>query len=285
MWYDVNSRARVGSLLGRACALLLAVSMPAFAGDPAGVPAAERAARLAKANGILDAMRVYATVDRNGTPTTRISEPVLRYTDSTRQLSDSTLWIWGAAGRPTAIVAIEYYPKNKIDKLWLCEVASLSTGQISVEYGRDINWTAKTPGLELARLEDAPAPAGQPGTRLTQIKQLQRRFTAHELASVEGRIELRPLVKPLYRYQDADAGVLDGAIVSFVNGTNPEVLLVLEARKTDKGAAEWQFGLAQMTGEAVLAELDGKEIWKRGQADPPAIRDAYVNAWIAPPAE
>ena len=101
----------------------------------------------------------------------------------------------------------------------------------------------------------------------------------------EGRIELRPLVKPLYLYQHADAGILDSAIVSFVNGTNPEVLLVLEARKTDECAAEWQFGLAQMTGEAVLAELDGKEIWKRGQADPPANRDAHVNAWIAPPAE
>ena len=40
-----------------------------------------------------------------------------------------------------------------------------------------------------------------------------------------------------------------------------------------------------MTGEAVFAELDEKEIWTRGEANPPARREAYVNAWVAPPAE
>ena len=159
------------------------------------------------------------------------------------------------------------------------------TSRISVEYGRDIDWTADKPGLELVRLEGAPPPAAQPAARLTQMKQLHRRFTAHEKASIEGRIELRPLAKPLHQYQDADAGLIDGAILSFVNGTNPEVLLVLEARQMDDGGAEWQFGLVQLTGEAVFAELDGNEIWTRGLADPPARRDAYVNAWIAPPAE
>jgi hypothetical protein len=282
---NVNSRARVGGLLGRACMVVLAVSSLLLAEEPDGVPAAERAERLAQAKRILDAMRVYAAPDRKGAPATRTSEPVLRYTDSTRQTSDSTLWIWGAAGRPAAIVAIEHYPKNPDMKRWLCEVASLSDERISVEYGRAIDWTANKPGLELERLEGAPAPAEQPAARLTQIKQLQRRFTAHEKASIEGRIELRPLAKPLHRYQDTDAGIVDGAIVSFVNGTNPEVLLVLEARKTGTGAAEWQFGLVQMTGEAVFAELDGKEIWTRGEADPPARRDAYVNAWVAPPVE
>jgi hypothetical protein len=264
---------------------VLAISSLALAEEPEGVPAAERAARLVQTKRILDALRVYAAPDGKIAPSARFSDPVLRYTDSTRQLSDSTMWIFGAAGRPTAIVAIEHYPKNPNMKRWLCEVASLSNERIRVEYGREIDWTANKPGLDLARLQGAPAPAGQPAARLTQIKQLQGRFTAHEKASIEGRIELRPLAKPLHRYQDADAGIVDGAIVSFANGTNPEVLLVLEARTTSKGAAEWRFGLVQLTGEAVFAELDGMEVWTRGEADPPARRDAYVNAWIAPPAE
>jgi hypothetical protein len=285
MLFHLISARRVGRQHGFAFATVLAVSSLVLADEPDGVPAAERAARLETTKRILDAMRVYNAPDRQGAPATRTSEPVLRYTDSTRQTSDSTLWIWGGTGRPVAIVAVENYPKNQDAKRWICEVASLSDERISVEYGREIDWTAKKPGLELERLDGAPAPAGQPATRLTQIKQLQRRFTAHEKASIEGRIELRPLAKPLHRYEDADAGIIDGAIVSFANGTNPEVLLVLEARKAGKGAAEWHFGLVQMTGEAVFAELDGKEIWKRGQAEPPAHRDAYVNAWVAPPAE
>jgi len=266
-------------------AVVLAVSSLVLAEEPDGVPAAERAARLVQTKRILDAMRVYSSPERQETAVTRTSEPVLRYTDSTRQTSDSTLWILGSTGRPTAVVAIEHYPKNVDSKRWICEVASLSNERISVEYGRTIDWTAKKPGLEPVRLEGAPVPAEQPAARLLQIKQLQQRFTAHEKASIEGRIELRPLAKPLHRYQDAEAGIIDGAIVSFVNGTNPEVLLVLEARKPSQGAAEWQFGLVQMTGEAVFAELDGNENWTRGEADPPARRDAYVNAWIEPPAE
>jgi hypothetical protein len=281
----VSVMTRAGGLLALASAAVVATSNLVPAEEPDDVPAAERAARLVQTKRILDAARVYAAPDREGVPARRTSEPVLRYTDSTRLTSDSTLWIWGPTGRPAAIAAIEHYPKNPEMKRWLCEVASLSSERISVEYGREIDWTANKPGLELARLEGTPAPAGQPAARLTQIKQLQRRFTAHEKASVEGRIELRPLAKPLHRYQDADAGIVDGAIVSFANGTNPEVLLVLEARQTSEGAAEWQFGLVQLTGEAVFAELDEKEIWTRGEANPPARRDAYVNAWVQPPAE
>jgi hypothetical protein len=266
-------------------AAVLATATLVLAEDTDDVPAAERTSRLVQTKRILDAIHVSQGVDRKGAPAIRTSEPVLRYTDSTRQTSDSALWIWSTAGRPVAIVAIEHYPKNQDGKRWLFEAASLSDERIVVKYGRDIDWTANKLGLELARLEGAPAPAEQPAARLTQIKQLQRRFTAHEKASIEGRIELRPLTKPLHRYQEADDGIVDGAIVSFVNGTNPEVLLVLEARKSNKKAAEWQFALVQMTGEAVFAELDGKEIWSRGDAVVPARRDAYVNAWVTPPAE
>src|SRR5262245_45820266 len=226
MLCNVNSSTKVGSPLGPALAAALAVSSLALANEPDGT-AAERAARLAQVRRLRDAILVYLAPDREGTSARPTGEPVLRYTDNTRQTSDSTLWICGAAGRPAAIVAIEHYPENPEGKRWLCEVASLSNERISVEYGREIDWTANKPGLELAPLESAPVPAEQQTVRLSQIKQLQRRFTAHERANIEGRIELRSLAKPLHRYQDADAGIVDGAIVSFVNGTNPEVLLVL----------------------------------------------------------
>src|SRR6266404_6260681 len=134
MPYNLNSTTPVGRLLGRVCAAVLAVSSLVLAEEPDGVPTAERAARLVQTKRILDALRVYPAPDRKGVPAKRTSEPVLRYTDSTRQTSDSTLWIWGATGRPAAIVAVEHYPKNPDTKRWLCEVASLSNERISVEY-------------------------------------------------------------------------------------------------------------------------------------------------------
>ena len=49
-----------------------------------------------------------------------------------------------------------------------------------------------------------------------------RRFWAHEKASIEGRIGLRLLAQPLYRYQDADAGIVDGAVSPSSTGPIPK---------------------------------------------------------------
>src|SRR4029077_5866949 len=133
----ISSAMRVRSLLSCACAAVLAVSSVAPAEEP-DVPAAERAARLEQTKRVLDALHVHATPGRKDAPVKRIDEPVLRYTDNTRLTTDSSLWIFGAAGRPVAIVAIEHYPKGADAKRWICEVASLSNERISVEYGRDI---------------------------------------------------------------------------------------------------------------------------------------------------
>src|SRR5688572_32278328 len=43
-------------------------------------------------------------------PYTTLFRSVLRYADSTRQTNESSLWIWSGGGRPTAILAVEYYP-------------------------------------------------------------------------------------------------------------------------------------------------------------------------------
>src|SRR5262249_53955599 len=108
-------------LLVGACAAVLAFSSVALADDPDSVAASERAARLAQTKRVLDAMKVYAAPERKGSPVTRIEDPVLRYTDNTRLTTDSSLWIFGAAGRPTAIVAIEHYPRGADAKRWICE--------------------------------------------------------------------------------------------------------------------------------------------------------------------
>jgi hypothetical protein len=92
---------------------------------------------------------------------------------------------------------------------------------------------------------------------------------------------LRQLASPLHRYADESAGIVDGAIFAFANGTNPEVLLVLEAQAAKDSTLHWQYSLAQMTGGAVTVELDGKEVWQQTEADPPAVRDSYVNGWLS----
>ena len=75
------------------------------------------------------------------------------------------------------------------------------------------------------------------------MRDLAREFSGTTQDLEEHRWELRLLPQPLYRYESTDPDVLDGAVFAFVTsaGTDPEAILVLEARK-DPGASapKWQ---------------------------------------------
>lgn len=210
-------------------------------------------------------------------------EPILLYTDATRNTHESALWAWGETGRPAAIMAIEYYPDRPVGSHWLYEIVSVSADRISVRRASAPDWQAQRPGLALEELPQAGVPADTATRRYLQMKQLLRRFTAHEGAVIEGRIELRVMANALRRYSDPDAQVIDGAVFAFANGTNPEVFVLLEAHAREAGPDVWMYSLAQMTGGAVTVSIDGKETWTCDAADPPARRDSYFNGWL--PAE
>jgi hypothetical protein len=249
--------------------------------EPETSPDGARAAHLAQMKAVAGSIRLLGNAQDAESAIKLVEEPVLRYTDNTRENGESSLWIWSSGGRPAAILAVELYPKPPRGPRWLAEIASLSESRIAARHAGDLDWAAKSPGLAWLALADAEPPAEKPLRRLAQMKALYRTFTAHESAVVEGRVQLRQLASPLVRYQDEAAGILDGAIFAFANGTNPEVLVVLEAHGAEGAPPRWRAAFAQMTGGAVSVEQDGKEIWGCSEADPPAVRDSYVNAWLA----
>jgi hypothetical protein len=261
--------------------LLLPMSLLARAAAQEPITDAQRAGHLKLMREVAGSIRVLADPQRPESAVKLRQEPVLRYADNTRQTYESSLWIWSDGGRPAAILAVEFYnPMDPKGPRWLYEIASLSTEPIAAELEGNFQWTAKEPGLKLQVLADAPPPADKEARRLSQMKELRGRFTAYENATFSGRIELRPLATPLLRYADAKQSLIDGAIFALANGTNPEVLLVLEAHRVEEKAA-WRYALVQMSGEPVTVHLDGKEVWKQEGADPPAVRASYINGWIA----
>ncbi|MBS0205639.1 MAG: hypothetical protein JSS49_22275 [Planctomycetes bacterium] len=240
-----------------------------------------RVKQLARSKSIAESFVIVNDMGTASRPAQMSAKPLLRYTDATRQQDESVLWLWTDRERPMALMAIEYYPKPPHGPRWLYEIVSLSESKIGVKR-EAIDWKAQRPGAVRNEVPDGPEPSDKPALRLIQARKLRQRFTAHEKTPVEGRIELRPLTNPIYRYRDEESGVVDGAIFAFANGTNPEVLLVLEARQ-DAGSksAVWKYGFAQMTGGEVYASLDEREVWSQPEADPPASRDSYVNGWIS----
>jgi hypothetical protein len=71
------------------------------------------------------------------------------------------------------------------------------------------------------------------------------------------------------RYGDSKRPELEGAIFAFVQGTDPEVLLILENRARGIKTG-WEFALAPMTGWGVKGWYDEQEVWSVERQHPAA---------------
>jgi hypothetical protein len=68
------------------------------------------------------------------------------------------------------------------------------------------------------------------------------------------------LTQPIYRYEGTESPLIDGALFAFVQGTDPELFLLIEAHQVD-GNPHWQYGLARMTSLEQGVSHRGKAVW------------------------
>lgn len=214
----------------------------------------------------IDDMQVSSLAIESASALKFATRPLLRYNDQTRgvqgtnKLLDATVWRLAESGRPTALLTLEIYPVGAGKGQLFYEFVSLSPAPFSMESPRGPKWIASHTELKMERLAGGPAPAKSPPGRLTQLRELARRFSVHEDLYGE-KIECRLLTQPIDRYSDKDASIQDGAIFVFANGTNPELGLVLECSDS-----EWSFGAFRLSSVAVLANLDGKQVFAASPA-------------------
>ena len=92
------------------------------------------------------------------------------------------------------------------------------------------------------------------------MRDLAKEFTASE-TDRDGVIrELRLLTQPLYRYQSTDSAVLDGALFTFAEGTDTEIIMLIEARQNGNGFV-WRYALARMNSVALRVLHNKREVW------------------------
>lgn len=191
--------------------------------------------------------------------------PVLRWTNPTRkQEGEPTLIFWIGAGRPEALASV--YPWQG-SLVYECVSLARTEGLIAREDGRVV-WSPRAPGVTFRDVPEAPAPAELGPARLLQAKAIAERFkvaiTGADLSSA-GRESMRLLPKPIFRYEMAEAktahaDLVDGAVFAFVQGTDPEAVLLLEAvRRSDRRA--WQYAFGRATGYGVEARLGPSVVW------------------------
>jgi hypothetical protein len=111
-------------------------------------------------------------------------------------------------------------------------------------------------------LTGAPRPAQSAAQRLSQMRAMARDFSGSTTDHTERRLELRLLPQPLYRYESSDPDVLDGALFAFVTSTDPEALLVVEARtKAPADGPVWDYAICRLTDLGLLVRHKDKEFF------------------------
>jgi hypothetical protein len=209
----------------------------------------------------------------------------MKYTDVPRQIEMATLWVWQEAGRPIALGKVEAYGRKDGTK-WLYCFASVSDGLVEARWPDDRQFKATKAGIEWVTLKE-PVPQETAPGRLRQMKELFGRFAATtKNTAMKTTDELRPLARPLHEYSAPKRGVVQGILCGFAaNGTNPDVVVALEAVGTDgKGSAtSWRYGVIGMTTSGISVKLDKDEVFVRPPVSTLADRGNWTHFWEAPP--
>lgn len=189
-----------------------------------------------------------------------VEKPVYLWTNPTKNGGQyGSVFIWMHAGRPAIVGSIFAHPL-KGGRRMTHEFHSLASSKLAATCGDPEGgdlWTP-TAGVALQPLPDAPQPESTPGKRLIQMRTLGRQFGGHTVDWRKERWELRLLTQPIYRYEEPRGELIDGALLALVTdaGTDPEVLLLLEAREDG-----WHYALLRFSDSSLYVTRQDKEIW------------------------
>lgn len=187
------------------------------------------------------------------------------------QQGEAMMVLWCHNGRPAAVASVYPWQGKMVH-----EFDSLSRGAKLFAREKDaVIWSPAAAGVEFKAVPKAPAPAKTAAARLLQMKALAEGFKATLTGWApddSDRQELRFRPRPLHRYdaKDPDPPLLDGALFAYVQDTDPEVVLLLEAVGTAE-KAEWQYAFARATSGGLEVKLGDEVVWTAKKH--PANRD------------
>jgi hypothetical protein len=187
-----------------------------------------------------------------------LADPILRWSNPSVGEVHGNVFLWTVDQRPAVIGSLFkwFTPHTHMSH----EFHSLAEKPLVGRYDdRDV-WTTSAPGLAFSPLPSAPQPAASAAQRLLAMKRLAKDFAATKHERDGAKQDLRLLTQPIYRYAAPEQKVLDGALFVLVQGTDPEVFLLLEARG-DQGKEAWHFAATRMNGVGFALRYQDKEIW------------------------
>jgi hypothetical protein len=212
------------------------------------------------------AMRPAADGDQR--PIELNPDSLLQWHNSVNQSVFGNIFLWTKAGRPEAVASIYRFYSPKVE--FAAEFQSLSLTPLIIEKDGEEVWTPREAGVVLHAFEDAATPSQSRSQRLIQMRQLADEFAVQLTDWSEETYSLRLMPRPLYRYESTDPEVLDGALFAFTYTTDPELLVMVEARKTETGF-QYMYGHARMNVGAVTVTYRDQEVWTADRLEHPYL--------------
>ena len=195
-------------------------------------------------------------------PLPPVGRPILSWSNPERKTTAGGMFFWTDRGRPEAAMCI--YPS---EQRLVMEFQSLSLQNLVATYQGEMIWNPLESSIAYQTIADAPQPAASALRRLRQFRSIARRFDSRLAPPNRATKPLRLLPSPVYRYEsDAKSSTSsattgadrwdDGAIFCFVQGTDPETILILETAGTT-----WRYAAARMSMVPMQLQLDGQTVW------------------------
>lgn len=251
--------------------------------QPAGTKTEEQARR--EAEKVVRSIELEILDDDKWIKVERIEKPLLFYGDPTRNNDRGSVWGWGRKGRPVAV--LELYQDLDKRTRWVFAICNTSGRKLRASQAGVPWWRENASAAELKDIPSASPPSAETPLRQRQLKLLAEKFTGHQFWDPDNtRYELRLLKRPLYTYRDESSGVLDGGLFTLANGTNPEILLFIEARQDpqDHSKRVWQYAAGRLAHAELHLEYGGKEIFTAPRGDKLSASDQpyWVDFITAP---
>jgi hypothetical protein len=186
-------------------------------------------------------------------------EPVLRWSNPARGEVHGNVFLWTRNGRPLVVGSLFkwFSPHTHMSH----EFQSLAEKPLRATFHDKPVWKTSEAGLRFVDLPEAAAPVASEAQRLLQLMQLAKDFAGSKKERDSDQEELRLLPQPIHRYATPKQGILNGALFAFVQGTDPEIFLLIEARGKNAASARWQFAATRMNSVELRLRHRGRQVW------------------------
>jgi hypothetical protein len=197
-----------------------------------------------------------------------VEQPALKWSNTYEATVFGSVHVWTRDGCPSAIACMYkfYTSKTEFDG----EFHSLASDPLTALKHGQVVWSPIEPGIRYSPVPEAKAPVSSAAGRLSQMRAIARDFSTELTTIAKTRHNLRLLPQPLFRYADS-GNVADGAVFAFARATDPDVILLLEAR-TDGENPRWEYALARMHVGALKASYRDVEVWSVDELAHPYAR-------------